>query len=167
MWWFPEMGLPQIIYFNRIVHYKPSIVGYPHDYGNLRLSFTVSHCWFPWPSPIQVTPRQRARRRWRASPPWSKNLVHPWGQKKAVPQETIHRKWMETDDGNGWKWEIPCGFCGRCSECFFGSCGSEALMSTCSSVSNFEQVLDVSICQRERHNGFQWDVNVSWDDCSQ
>ena len=34
--WFPEMGLPSvIIHFHGIFHYKPSILGYPQDYGNL------------------------------------------------------------------------------------------------------------------------------------
>ena len=33
IWRFPEMGLPQIMHFNRIFHYKPSILGTP-IYGN-------------------------------------------------------------------------------------------------------------------------------------
>ena len=41
-WRFPEMGgYPQIIPFNRIFPYKPSIIGYPHfrkpPYGGFRL----------------------------------------------------------------------------------------------------------------------------------
>ena len=27
---FPEIGYPQIIHFNRMVHDKPSVLGYPH-----------------------------------------------------------------------------------------------------------------------------------------
>ena len=35
MWRFPEIGVPTvIIHLNGILHYKPSICGYPHDYGN-------------------------------------------------------------------------------------------------------------------------------------
>ena len=30
IWRFPRIGVPQIIYVNVIVHYKPSILGYPH-----------------------------------------------------------------------------------------------------------------------------------------
>ena len=28
--WFQKLGTPQIIHFNRVFHYKPSILGYPH-----------------------------------------------------------------------------------------------------------------------------------------
>ena len=27
---FPKIGVPQIIHFNRVFHYKPSILGYPY-----------------------------------------------------------------------------------------------------------------------------------------
>ena len=27
---FPRIGVPQIIHFNRVFHYKPSILGYPY-----------------------------------------------------------------------------------------------------------------------------------------
>ena len=30
IWVFPKIGVPQIINFNRIFHYKPSILGYPY-----------------------------------------------------------------------------------------------------------------------------------------
>ena len=34
IWWFPKLGVPLvIIHFSGILPYKPSIVGYPHDYG--------------------------------------------------------------------------------------------------------------------------------------
>ena len=29
-WLFPKLGYPQIIHFNRVFHYKPSILGYPY-----------------------------------------------------------------------------------------------------------------------------------------
>ena len=35
---FPEIGVPLvIIHFNRILHHKPTIFGYPHDYGTPHL----------------------------------------------------------------------------------------------------------------------------------
>ena len=30
MWWFPKMMVPQVTHFNRVFHYKPSILGYPY-----------------------------------------------------------------------------------------------------------------------------------------
>ena len=30
IWMFPKWGYPQIIHFNRVFHYKPSILGYPY-----------------------------------------------------------------------------------------------------------------------------------------
>ena len=30
MWVFPKIMVPQIIHFNRVFHYKPSILGYPY-----------------------------------------------------------------------------------------------------------------------------------------
>ena len=30
IWVFPKIGYPQIIHFNRVFHYKPSILGYPY-----------------------------------------------------------------------------------------------------------------------------------------
>ena len=31
---FPGMGVaPVLIHFKEVFHYKPSILGYPHDYG--------------------------------------------------------------------------------------------------------------------------------------
>ena len=30
IWVFPKIGVPQIIHFNRVFHYKPSILGYPY-----------------------------------------------------------------------------------------------------------------------------------------
>ena len=34
IWWFPEIGVPAvIIHFNGMFRYKPTIWGYPHDYG--------------------------------------------------------------------------------------------------------------------------------------
>ncbi len=30
IWVFPKIGYPQIIQFNRVFHYKPSILGYPY-----------------------------------------------------------------------------------------------------------------------------------------
>lgn len=37
--------LPVIIHFNSIFLYKPSILGYPHDFGNL--SYTLSYRLHP------------------------------------------------------------------------------------------------------------------------
>ena len=34
LWVFPKIGVPQIIHFNRVFHYKPSILGYQHFLGN-------------------------------------------------------------------------------------------------------------------------------------
>ena len=39
---FLQEGYPQITHFSRIVHFKPSISGYPHDYGNLHVMFLVA-----------------------------------------------------------------------------------------------------------------------------
>jgi hypothetical protein len=45
IWRFPEIGVPiKIIRFNRMFHYKPTILGYPHDYGNLHLT----RLWKSW-----------------------------------------------------------------------------------------------------------------------
>ena len=30
IWVFPQIGVPQIIHFNKVFHYKPSILGYPY-----------------------------------------------------------------------------------------------------------------------------------------
>ena len=49
IWRFPEMGVPQsssiLIILIGIFPYKPSIWGYPPDYGNPHLSINT-HCWF-------------------------------------------------------------------------------------------------------------------------
>ena len=37
------MGIPPaIIHFSRVFHYKPSILGYPHDYGTLQIQLVSS-----------------------------------------------------------------------------------------------------------------------------
>ena len=57
IWVFPKiMGNPQIIHFNRVFHYKPSILGYPyfrkHPY---RYPFLISRCLFRKILVVQVT----------------------------------------------------------------------------------------------------------------
>ena len=42
IWWFPKIGVPQIIHFSKIFQYKPSIWGYP-DYGNLHIIQLFHH----------------------------------------------------------------------------------------------------------------------------
>ena len=39
-WGFLEVGYPKIIHFNGIVHYRPSIWGYP-TYGNPHMGITM------------------------------------------------------------------------------------------------------------------------------
>ena len=36
----PKIGVftPQIIHFNKVFHYKPSILGYPYIFGNIHLA---------------------------------------------------------------------------------------------------------------------------------
>ena len=40
---FLKWGCSQIIHFNGFFHYKPSIFGYPHDYGNPPLFLGLPH----------------------------------------------------------------------------------------------------------------------------
>ena len=39
VWVFPRIGIPQIIHFNRVFHYKPSILGYPYFWKHPYKSF--------------------------------------------------------------------------------------------------------------------------------
>jgi hypothetical protein len=43
---FPKWGYPQIIHFDRIFHYKPSILGYPHLWKPPTMYSCNSH--IPW-----------------------------------------------------------------------------------------------------------------------
>ena len=39
IWWFPEIGVPPvIIHFNGMFPHKPTVLGCPHDYGNVHLT---------------------------------------------------------------------------------------------------------------------------------
>ena len=62
IWRFPEIGVPPvIIHFSGISHYKPSIWGYPHDYGNPHLFSEVERPVVPswlW-NHFQVAPVDR------------------------------------------------------------------------------------------------------------
>ena len=52
IWMFPKIVVPQIIHFNRVFHYKPSIAGYPYFWKHPFLSkmytfhqITCAHVW--------------------------------------------------------------------------------------------------------------------------
>ena len=63
IWRFPEIGVPQIIHFNRIFHYKPSILG--GNSGNLHIgpqSFSISGLGRPALSPGQQLRRHQGDR---------------------------------------------------------------------------------------------------------
>ena len=45
-WMFPNT--PQIIHFNRVFHYKPSILGYPYFWKHPTLSFHLPNMSFIW-----------------------------------------------------------------------------------------------------------------------
>ena len=43
IWWFPKIGVsPFIIHFHAVVHYKASILDYPHDYGKPHRYFVIN-----------------------------------------------------------------------------------------------------------------------------
>ena len=44
IWWFPEIGVPPNHPLQWDCPYKPSISGYPHDYGNPHLLVEPSEC---------------------------------------------------------------------------------------------------------------------------
>ena len=57
IWMFPKIGYPQIIHFNRVFHYKPSILGYPyfwkHPYVYICIPRTqLSSFLGGWPEPF-------------------------------------------------------------------------------------------------------------------
>ena len=43
IWVFPEIGYPPIIHFNKVFHYKPSILGYPYCWKHPYNPLWVSH----------------------------------------------------------------------------------------------------------------------------
>ena len=54
-WRVIHVGVPQIIHFNRVFHYKPSILGYPYFWKlpcALRIMGISSHWWFEDPRPL-------------------------------------------------------------------------------------------------------------------
>ena len=50
IWGFPKIvGFPpQIIHFNRVFHYKPSILGVPPIFGNTHMFLLKKGLWIPW-----------------------------------------------------------------------------------------------------------------------
>ena len=74
-----KLGYPKIIHFSRIFHYKPAMLGYPHDYGNLDL-WNHQQC-FPEIKCAQASRRclvagSESHLRCGLQPRWSE-LLHP------------------------------------------------------------------------------------------
>ena len=70
IWRFPKIGVPPvIIHIDGIFHYKPSFLGYPHDYGNPHLwHISYSEAFRNW-SVDQLS--ELGRWPWRRSSKWS------------------------------------------------------------------------------------------------
>ena len=48
MWMFPKIVVPQIIHFNKVFHYQPSILGYPYFWKHpcaCRFCLLLMHCF--------------------------------------------------------------------------------------------------------------------------
>ena len=44
IWWFPKIGVPpNHPFLDGIVHHEPSILGFPHDYGNSHIWVNTNH----------------------------------------------------------------------------------------------------------------------------
>ena len=41
IWMFPKIVVPQIIHFNKVFHYKPSILGYPYFFGKTHILYPL------------------------------------------------------------------------------------------------------------------------------
>ncbi len=48
IWMFPKIGVPQIIHFNRVFHYKPSIFRYPCFWKHPYVSKSMRNWWSTW-----------------------------------------------------------------------------------------------------------------------
>ena len=59
---FQKSGYPQIIHFNRVFHYKPSILGYPYFWKALKMNQTrrfFQLCWCLHQSPSDTSLHSR------------------------------------------------------------------------------------------------------------
>ena len=62
IWMFPRIVVPQIILFNRVFHYKPSILGYPY-FGNTHIVKWRLDLWWSGDRFEQVTNAWRKKHR--------------------------------------------------------------------------------------------------------